>query len=387
MTVSSEVRRPGRRPLRVAIVLLVLAAVAAALWYATRPDPVPVLVRPVERGRVEETVANTRAGSVRACRRANLAPSTGGQVADLPISEGTRVKKGDVLLALWNDDLAAQVALAESQAVAARARAEEACVLRDQAAREEERQRKLFADGLTSDEKVEQALSHLEVTRAACKAAEAATRESDAQVRVARAAFEKTVLRAPFDGVVAEVNAELGEYVTPSPPGIPTLPAVDLIEAGCIEVVAPIDEVDAPRVQVGLQARVRLDAFPERTFAGRVSRVAPYVLEREKQARTVDVDVELDGESDIDLMLPGYSADVEILINAREDVPRVPTEAIVGGGTVLVLRDGVLVERAIEKGLSNWEQTEIISGLSEGELVVVSLGREGVEAGAAAVEE
>ena len=94
------------------------------------------------------------------------------------------------------------------------------------------------------------------------------TKVRDAQVEVATARLERTLLRAPFDGVIAEINGELGEFVTPSPVGIPTPPTVDLIDSTCLYISAPIDEVDAPAVRIGQQALITMDAFPGRKFPG-----------------------------------------------------------------------------------------------------------------------
>ena len=201
-------------------------------------------------------------------------------------------------------------------------------------------------------------------------------------MQAAQADKDRTVLRAPFAGIVAEVNGEVGEYLTPSPPGIPTLPAVDLIDDSCLYVSAPIDEVDAAHLKVGMKGRVTLDAYRGRHFPGRVRRIAPYVLAVEKQARTVEVEVEFDTPGDAKNLLVGYSADIEIVLGQHDKVVRVPTPAVMPGNRVLVLgADGVLQERKIEVGLSNWEYTEVKSGLSRGDLVVTSLEREGVKAG------
>jgi HlyD family secretion protein len=196
------------------------------------------------------------------------------------------------------------------------------------------------------------------------------------------------VLRAPFAGIVAEVNGEVGEYLTPSPPGIPTLPAVDLIDDSCLYVSAPIDEVDAARLKVGMPARITLDAYRGEQFQGRVRRIAPYVLALEKQARTVEVEVEFDKPGEARHLLVGYSADIEAVIDTRERVTRIPTPALMPGNRVLVLGDsGVLEERRIDPGLANWEYTEVRAALAAGERVVTSLDREGVKAGAHAVVE
>ena len=97
-----------RVALRFGLAALLAAGVAAALWYAMRPKPVSVVVVEAGVGRVETTVANTRAGSVAACRRAKLAPPAGGRIEKLNVREGDRVRAGQVLLTLWNDDLAAR---------------------------------------------------------------------------------------------------------------------------------------------------------------------------------------------------------------------------------------------------------------------------------------
>ena len=72
----------------------------------------------------------------------------------------------------------------------------------------------------------------------------------------------RTVLVAPFDGTVAKIVGEVGEYSTPSPPGVPTPPAIDLIDESCLYVTAPMDEVDAPKMRAGQPVRITLDALP-----------------------------------------------------------------------------------------------------------------------------
>jgi HlyD family secretion protein len=373
------------------LILLLLVAIAGSGWLLSRPQPVAVRVQTVERGLVEEVVANTRAGTVMACRRARLAPGTGGQIATLKVREGDRVEAGQLLLELWNQDLKAHVTLAEREAEAAEARSHAACLQADQAEREAARQVKLEARNMTSEEGLDRAMTAAQAGRANCEAARASARVSAAQIGLAQAELERTRLIAPFAGIVAEVSGELNEYVTPSPPGIPTPPAVDLIDDACFYISAPIDEVDAAKVRLGLDARVNLDAFGEQALAGSVRRIAPYVLDQEKQARTVEVEVVIAETLADRHLLAGYSADVEIVLDRHPGVLRIPTTAVrpaLGPGespTVLVLADGRLAERAIMTGLSNWEQTEVVSGLSAGEQVVLSLGSDGVEAGAAAV--
>jgi HlyD family secretion protein len=356
---------------RVILALLVLAGASYAVVRYRSGDAVSVVVAFVERGRVEASVANTRAGTVTACRRSKLAPAVGGQVAKLAVREGDQVAENQILMVIWNRDLEARLKLAASEQLAAKARVQEICLVADVADREARRQQRLWEQNLVAEEQVDRATTEAKAKHAACDAAKASVEISHAQIEAAQAALEQTILRAPFGGVVAEVNA---------------LPAVDLIDAGCLYVSAPIDEVDAPQIRIGMPACVTLDAFPHPRCKAKVRRIAPYVLDREKQARTVEIEVELTDPLDREGLLPGYSADVEIVLERRESVLRIPTEAVLEGNQVLVHdeADGVLELRTFNPGISNWRYTEIATGLEEGERVVVSVGREGVSAGARA---
>ena len=375
--------------LRNGLILLAVISLILVGWYLTRPKPVTVLLHAISTGPVEATVSNTRVGTVKACRRSMLAPTVGGEVSLLSVKEGDQVEQGQIVLEIWNDDLKAQLKLAEAQKITSQAREQEACKTAAGAERELKRLRKLLKDKLISEEKVDLMLTDFEAKQASCRAAKASTKVSQAQISVASSSLERTIVRAPFNGIVAEINAELGEYVTPSPQGIQTLPAIDLLDMSCMYVSAPIDEVDAPPISTGMNACVTLDAFPDKRCNGFVRRIAPYVLDREKQARTVEVEVELNDPADMDGLLPGYSADIEISLEKKDNVLRIPTETVLDENYVLVYNDTTktLIKREFVPGLANWHFTEVISGLQTGEKIVTSIGKEGVEEGAYAIPE
>ena len=218
----------------------------------------------------------------------------------------------------------------------------------------------------------------------ACNTAKADVAQAEAKFKATRVEQGRVALYAPFDGTIAKIVGELGEYSTPSPPGVPTPPAIDLIDDSCLYVKAPMDEVDAPKISVGQPVRVTLDALPGKILPGKVRRVAPYVSAVEKQARTVDVEVDFVQPEATGKLLVGYSADVEIILDGRDKVLRIPTAAIQEGGKVLLFdaASGKLEERKIKAGLANWEYTEILEGLAAGDRIVTSLEKEGVKAGA-----
>jgi len=374
-----------RRLIKWLIFLIVIMAVIALIyWQSTKPRPVIVAVTPASSGIVENTIANTRAGTIEACKRAQLSPSMGGLISVLNIAKGDMVKEGDLLMSLWNNDIMAEMELARAEALSAKANARASCLTADAAARESKRLLKLKKSGAVSEETVDRAVTDASARQASCDAAQASTAIAAARVNVIKARLDRTRLVAPFDGVVGSINGELYEYVTPTMGGDP---AVDLIDTTCFYVTAPIDEVDAPRVTVGQPARVTLDAFGDREFMGMVKRIAPYVLDIASKARTVEIEIELTNISDVKELLAGYSADVEVILARRDTPVRVPSETVLEGTRVFILNDDTIEERAVTTGISNWSWTEIIDGVVPGEAVITSIDTEGIEDGALAITE
>ena len=380
---NQKTARPWLRRSLFAIVLIA-AGVAAAMWLG-RAKPVAVVVVEVGRGKVESSIANTRAGTVEACQRTRLSTIAGGRIELLAVKEGDRVTKGQLLMKLWNDDQLGQQAVAAAQVEMARKREVEACTTAAAALREAERQSSLRRQEFVSIAREDAARSDASVRAAGCETARADVAQSQARLALSRIEQRRMVLVAPFAGTIARIVGEVGEYSTPSPPGVPTPPAIDLIDDSCLVVKAPLDEVDAPRLRAGMPVRITIDALPGRSFAGRIKRIAPYVSALEKQARTVDIEATFDEPAKAGPLLVGYSADVEVILEVRDSALRVPTTALLEGSRVLLLEGDALVERKLKTGLSNWQFTEVIEGLGGGERIVTSLEREGVRAGARAV--
>jgi len=368
---------------RILILVVAAALLLGAIWYTRREEPLPVTLHTVERGVVERTVANTRAGTIKACRRSALSMPGGGRVEVLHVKEGQEVAAGELLLELWNEDRRAMTAQAESQLAAASHRREQLCVEADNAAREARRLATLQQRKLVSEELAQAADTRARSAAFACRAAGDEQQTAAASLQMNRALLAETQLRAPFAGIVAEINGEVGEFVTPSPPGIPMPPAVDLIDYSCLYVTAPIDEVDAGRLKTGLPARISLDAFRGEQFAGRLDRIAPYVMEIEKQARTVDVDVLFTNAADRERLLVGYSADIDLVLEAHADAIRIPSEALMDNDTVYRLdpASSRLERVAVQAGIRNWNFTEITAGLAPGDRVVTSLDQQGLAEG------
>jgi HlyD family secretion protein len=409
------------------IISAIVVIILALLTYFNRSKPPEVVLITVERGTVEASISNNRAGTVKACRRAKMSPPAGGQISKLNVKKGQRVVAGQILLELWHKDLRAQEELAQEQSKTVASRVKEICALSEAAQREAERSVQLKEQGFISAQILDKSLTEARARQASCEAAMGEVLQSGARIDVARAGLERMILRAPFAGIVADISGELGEFATPSPPGILTLPAIDLIDDSCLYVSAPIDEVDAAFVKVGQFGKITLDAIKGKQFVGKVQRISPYVIELEKQSRTVEVEVAFTklengkvgeispeiktssvlsnpkgqpnkaqghaetrgagiSQGDVKVaeenLLVGYSADIEVVYKVRENVLRIPTQHLMEGKKVLVYKpDGRLEERVVTTGEANWQYTEIVYGLQEGEQIVASLDRVGIKAG------
>ena len=361
---------------RALVVVGIIAAVFLLKATVLAPEPIPVKTTVVSRGIIDSTVTNSKAGTIRARQRARLSTEIGGRVVEITHREGGVVAEGELLLLLNDSTLRAQENQALEAIRASDAHYQEMCITKDKARREYHRKRKLAAQNIVSEDLLDQLLHVYQAAKAACDAADAERQKVRASRAGAAADLDKVSIYAPFSGVIAEVNVEVGEWVTPSPEGI-----IDLINPESLYVSAPMDEIDSGRIEPGLPVRVTVDSRPGETFLGKVTRIAPYVLDIEAQNRTVEIEVELDDLEIASSLLPGTSADVEVILQTLEDALRIPTTALFQNNRVLVVEDDVLVEREIETGLRNWDYVEVQSGLEEGEVVVTSLDRVEVEAG------
>lgn len=367
---------------RLLVPLGIIAVVTALRLTAFRAAPVPVTVYRVQHGRVEDTVVNSRAGTVNSRHRAQMSPGVAGLVLEIPVRRGQAVRPGQVLLRLDAGEYEAQVTLAMRSLDAARAAADEAVLMAEQAARDHQRAKALAGQALLSEQALEEAGTRAEAAQASRQAARGRVRQAEAALAAARATLDKTTMTAPFAGMVLDVTTEVGEWISPSPPGVFIPPVVDLIDPDSLYVSAPLDEADVARVRVGLPVRITLDAFRGRLFPGTITYVSSYVETRQEQNRTLTVEADFSERDLPENILAGLSADVEVILDSRESVLRIPTYALLEERRVLVVRGRKLVAAGAQTGLRNWEFTEISSGLSEGELVVVSLDRPEVKAGA-----
>ncbi len=358
--------------------LLGVTALVLVLWRvaAVRPRGIEVEAARIAVGPVEDAVTNSQAGTVKSRRRAGLGTAGTGRVLSIPRREGSFVRRGELLLQLDDATARGQLELARRERDAAVAAAESALAAATLAGLDFHRTEELFRQDLVPQGQMDEARSRYRSTEAGLDAARARVEQAEAAIRVAEDALSDLRVVAPFDAVVTQRFVELGESV------VPGQAVLEVLDPDSLYVSAPIDEMDIGRLRPGLAARVTLDPYPDVTWHGRLTRVAPFVNDVLQQNRTLEIEVSLAPEPDHPLPKPGASADVEVIIRRQPNVLRVPTSAVLEGHRVMLVEHDRAVSREVTTGLRNWDWTEIRDGLKAGDLVITSLDRQGLKPGA-----
>lgn len=327
------------------------------------------------------TTAVTANGYVVARTRASVSAKVPGRLADLRVSEGSFVRRGEVIARLENADYQAQRAQAEANVATARAELIEAEAEADQLAREAQRLRDIRAERseLVSQQDLDAAESGAAQAAARTQAARARLDAAAAGLRFASANLENTLIRAPFTGTVLRKEAEVGEVVAPSVGGGLTRGAVvTMADLTTLEVEVDVNEAYIARVTHGQPTRIALDAYPDTSFRGEVRQVVPTA---DRVRATVQVKVSI-LERD-PRILPEMGARVDFVervapgdsgLTAAPPRIRVPAAAVrTAGGQTLVwlVREGRLESRAVQAGPVSAGFREIRTGLAGGELVLV----------------
>lgn len=366
---------PRRRRRILPWVLAVAAVLAAAAFFATSRSATTVETATVVQVYPSQkyTLLNAT-GYVVPQRKASVASKATGRLEWLGVAEGTVVKAGQVIARLENNDVmatrdqaAANVRVARSQLVQAEAELADA-------GRELRRARELAAQKFISQATVDQALARYEKAGAAVAGARASIGAAEANLRATEIAVEYTLIRAPFDGVVLQKFANIGDVVSPFNPSPESKGAVvSMADMDTLEVEADVSESNLSKVKVDQPCEIALDARPDTRFAGVVRRIVPTV---DRSKATVLVKV---GFVDRDeRVLPDMSARVAFLsrpMAADERAPRTaaPADAVVerdGRAVAFRIADGRAVAVPVTAGERIGDMVEIQGGLSPGDTLV-----------------
>ncbi|GIL03634.1 MAG: hemolysin secretion protein D [Betaproteobacteria bacterium] len=312
--------------------LAALIAVAGATMGALqRGRPLAVEIGTVVAAYPSQSVAVLNAtGRVVAARRASVSSKATGRLDWLGVQEGQRVKEGELIARLENRDVAASREQAAASVEAARANLVQGQAELADAEAALKRAQELAQKNFVSASAVDAAEARYNKARAAIESLRANIRVAEANLRAATVAFEQTLIRAPFTGIVLTKSANVGDIVTPFSSAAGTTGAVvTMADMSTLEVEADVSESSIAKIKLDQPAEIQLDAFPDLRLAGSVSRIVPTV---DRSKATLLVKVRFD-ETD-PRVLPDMSAKIAFLSRKlapaeRKPVPAVRPEAIV----------------------------------------------------------
>lgn len=277
---------------------------------------------------VETTVTTISSGTVHAEDQAVLNFGSVGRIARVNVNAGDKVKKGQILANLENSDLQMTAQAAGS---------------------EYKRVQDLFKEGLVS---------------------QAALDEAKRAAQVAQAVLDRSVILAPFEGLITVVNLQVGELS--QIPALPDNPPIRIVDLETRLVKGEVDELDLGKIKVGLPARIKIPALGNRPFTAKITNTVPFVSSTREQDRTSEIELRLE-ENDPAIPV-GASAEVEIIIETKENVLTVPARAVFGTSKkryVYQVIEGVLEKKTVEIGIGNYDRREITIGLNKGDVVAL----------------
>jgi HlyD family secretion protein len=371
---------------------LVVVVAGGAVYARQKGKAVPVLASRVETQDIVSKV--TANGKIQAENRVEMSALVMGQIVNLAVREGDRVKKGDFLLQIDLNRAAAEEAGSSAALRASLADRDSARATMEQAARDFERTRRNYEARITSEAEFQHARSALETARSAFEAAQNRVEQMRAGLSANRDTLSKTTVRAPIDGVVTTLRVKAGEVTVIGTMNNPGTQLLTISDMSTVEAVLMVDETDTPSVEVGQRTLLAIDAYPGRAFDGIVTEVGNSPIRRDDpdlQGLTTTSDainfkVKAKVLAPPPSVRPGFSVTADIITGTKARVPAVPLAAVVvrdspkGEKTdagklkteegVYALRDGRAVFAPVKTGISGELMVEVVSGLQAGEEVI-----------------
>jgi len=339
----------------------------------------------------------TASGKIQPMSKVDVSADITGRIIEVNVKEGARVNRGDLLLRIDPSTFEAAVARAEAGLASARASSVQAEANRAQAERAAQRARELRSQNpnLVSDEQLEQAETQFRVAEAVATSSERQVDQAQAMLQEARDQLAKTVLRAPMTGQVTRVAVEAGEVAVPGTFSRETGLLMTVSDLSVIQVNVQVDETDVVRLHLGDSTDVTIDAFPDTTFTGRVTKISQsssrITTAAQSTDRAVDYDVEITLDNPPPDVRPDLSATAKIITATRDSALSIPIIALTvrentpistetapadtAGGAretegVFVIQNGMAQFRPVKVGIAGEEHFEVLDGLAAGDSIV-----------------
>ena len=340
---------------------------------------------------VSKVTAN---GKIQAENKVDMSALVMGEIVNLAVREGDRVKKGDFLLQIDRNRAAADEAGSSAALRASLADRDSARTTMDQAERDFDRARRNYEGRITSEADFQKARATLDTARAAFEAAQNHIEQMRAGLSANRDTLSKTTVRAPIDGVVTTLRVKAGEVTVIGTMNNPGTQLLTISEMATVEAVLMVDETDTPTVQLGQKALLTIDAYPGRTFEAVVTEVGNSPIRKDDpdlQGLTTTSDainfkVRAKVLAPPPTIRPGFSVTADILTGSKPRVVAIPLAAVIvrdsprGEKTaagklktedgVYTLREGKAVFVPVRTGLAGELMVEVTSGVQPGDEII-----------------
>jgi HlyD family secretion protein len=366
-----------------------LAVVAVAALAVSRRGPKPTVVQVATVSRADLQAKVTANGKVQAQKKVDISATIAGQITRLAVEEGDRVRKGQLLLQI--DAVNPRAAARSSEAAvlalmrdldSARASLEQA---KDDFRRAEENHKAL----IIPEAEFQRARTGLATANAAVQAAQGRIDQARATSEGARDTLAKTTVLAPMDGTITAKRVEEGEVAVVGVLNQPGTVLLTISDMSVVETEMEVDETSIPSVKVAQEARVRIDAYPNRTFSGTVTEVGSSpIIKTGNQAEAIRFKVKIQITDPPPDIKPGLSVQADILTGFRAQALVIPIQALVirdidmkpgeapkpgaprDEEGVYLIEDGKARFQKVKTGLLGELSLEVLEGLKGGETLI-----------------
>jgi len=368
-------------------IILLIAVIVLLNLQATRERAVKVSSEKVKKQDITSIISAS--GEVKPKKNINISALVAGRVVKIGVKEGDEVKAGDFLLQIDPAYFEAQV---DRYRAAINQLKAELIKVQAQYRRDKgyyDRQKALFDSALISKDQLEAARAQYEVSSASLQSLNFQIKESEAGLKSALDDLKKTTYASPIDGIVTSLRVEEGEVAIVGTMNNPGTILMSIADLSVMEVEIQVDETDVINVKLGQEARIKIDAFPDKVFKGKVTEIGSSALDKSslgaQESRDFKVIVTL--ENTEQHLKPGLSASADIIVAEKKQVPAIPIAALViretgteagqntaGNNNEKKEEEGVFLIEAsrakfqpVKKGIIGGMMVEIESGLSEGQ--------------------
>jgi HlyD family secretion protein len=373
-------RRKSKKPYIIAAAAVLLALIIFFNLQAQREKTISVTVEKVQRRDLTSKISAS--GEVKPRKNVNISAHIPGRIIDIGVEEGEKVEKDAFLLKLESTQYEADAERDQARIKSLEAEKIKAETVLENDKSIYERQQKLYERELISSEQLEAARTQHTISQAQVESVIFQIQQANASLKATMNNLEKTVYNAPISGVITSLNVEEGEIALVGTMNNPGTVLMTIADLSIMEVDVKVDETDVVNVEIGQPAEVRADAFPDRAIEGEVTEIGSSAIQRlssVEESRDFKVVITLINPPEN--LKPGLSASADIITAEKENVLTVPISALVlrereeeDGGQeegVFIVQDEEARFRKVEKGIMGDLDIEIISGLEEGETVIV----------------